>query len=130
MRVLLALAVMAGLAFAAPARTDAEIEADIKARMAKSKIAANNFQVKVRGGTATLTGKTDIVQHKGVATRLAKNAGAAQVVNNIEIGGAARQQAADRLVNARKSVAADAPKPAAAKAEQAPPPVRRAVVKH
>jgi hypothetical protein len=117
---------------AAPARTDAEIEHDIRSRFAKSKIASSGFEVKVRAGVATLTGKTDIVQHKGVATRMAKNAGAVQVVNKIEVGKAAREKAAVTLTRSRrppaKAPAGDAAAPPGP--GSVPPPVRKAQVKH
>lgn len=86
----------------APARSDAEIERAIKARFARSKISKNNFQVRVQGGIATIEGATDVVQHKGAATRMAKTAGARAVVNNIRISEAARQRTAGQLAKARK----------------------------
>ena len=60
---------------------DEQVEAAIRARFARSKIGRNNFTVRVSGGVATLEGETDVVQHKGTATRLAKGSGAARVVN-------------------------------------------------
>ena len=65
--------------------SDAEIEATIKAKLAKSKIGKDGFQVHVKNGIATWTGTTSVMQHKGAATRMAKTAGALQVVNNIKI---------------------------------------------
>src|SRR4051794_20538118 len=70
----------AAVAKSAPRLTDAQLEADIRARFAKSKIHEDKFQVHVQGGIAKLEGRTDVLQHKGVATRLARAAGA--VVNN------------------------------------------------
>lgn len=87
---------------AAPAAGDAQIERDIRARLAKSKIAADKFEVHVQNGVATLEGRTEVVQHKGVATRLAKLGGAAQVVNKIQISEAARQRAAANLAKGRR----------------------------
>lgn len=115
------------LSAAAP---DAEIERDIRARFSKSKIAANGFEVRVRNGTATLTGRTDVIQHKGVATRLAKSGGATKVDNRIEISAGARSKASTQLSRVRQNARSEAPpeKPAA-KTELAPPPVRRALVK-
>jgi osmotically-inducible protein OsmY len=81
---------------------DTQIEKDIRARFAKSKIAAEKFQVHVQGGIATIEGKTDVIQHKGVATRLAKSGGAVAVVNRIEISEAARQKAAHNLEKGRR----------------------------
>ena len=87
---------------APPARSDAEIEKDIRARLAKSKIGADKFQVHVQGGVATLEGTTDVIQHKGVATRLAKSGGAAAVNNKIQVSEAAREKAAKNLETGRR----------------------------
>jgi hypothetical protein len=65
--------------------SDAEIEATIKAKLAKSKIGKDGLQVHVKNGIATWTGATSVMQHKGAATRMAKTAGATQVVNNIKV---------------------------------------------
>lgn len=67
--------------------SDAEIEATIKAKLAKSKIGKDGMQVHVKDGVATWTGTTAVMQHKGAATRMAKAAGAIHVVNNIKITG-------------------------------------------
>ncbi len=69
--------------------SDAEVEATIKAKLAKSKIGKEGFQVHVKDGVATWTGSTTVMQHKGAATRMAKTAGAIHVVNNIKISGPA-----------------------------------------
>jgi hypothetical protein len=99
----LLLAAAAALAAAAQARPDdREIEQNIRARFAKSKISRNQFTVRVQGGVATLEGRTDVVQHKGVATRLAKLGGARQVVNKIEVSEAARQKASANLAKGRR----------------------------
>ena len=130
MRFLIALAACAVcLAVSTP---DADIERDIRSRFAKSKISTNKFEVRVRNGTATLTGRTDVIQHKGVATRLAKAGGATKVDNRIEISAAARSKASSQLSKVRQTPRAE-PKAAATPTEPetlAPPPVRRAVVKH
>lgn len=84
--------------------TDAQIEAAIKAKLAKSKVAADKFQVRVQNGVATWEGHTDVIQHKGVATRMAKSAGAKSVVNNIQISAAAREKAAGNLQEGRRRV--------------------------
>jgi len=76
---------------------DAAIEQMIKMKLAKSKIGADHFTIKVQNGVATWEGKTDVIQHKGAATRMAKTAGAQAVVNNIQISEAARRRAANRL---------------------------------
>jgi osmotically-inducible protein OsmY len=86
----------------APARSDAQLEADIRARFARSKINADKFQVHVQGGVATLEGRTDVIQHKGTATRMAKSAGAAAVNNRIQISDAAREKAAGNLAEGRR----------------------------
>ncbi len=106
---------MAAMAQTAPKRTalrpagtnktaddDRRIEAAIRARFAKSKINADHFQVHVQGGVATVEGRTDIIQRKGVATRLAKAGGATAVVNKIEISEAARERAAANLAQGRR----------------------------
>jgi hypothetical protein len=67
--------------------SDAEIEATIKAKLAKSKIGKDGFQVHVKDRVATWTGSTTVMQHKGAATRMAKAAGAIQVLNNIKVSG-------------------------------------------
>jgi osmotically-inducible protein OsmY len=87
---------------AQPAKSDAEIEKDIRARLAKSKISEDHFQVHVQGGVATFEGRTDVIQHKGVATRMAKSAGAIAVNNRIQISDAARQKAAKNLQTGRR----------------------------
>ena len=77
--------------------TDATIEQAIRAKLNRSKIGADRFTVKVQGGVAYWEGKTNVIQHKGAATRMAKSAGAAAVVNNIQVSDAARQKAAHNL---------------------------------
>lgn len=81
------------------ASSDAALEKKIRARFARSKISTNNFQVRVQGGAATLTGKTDVLQHKGTATRLARTTGAVQVINQIEVSAAAKERAAKNLAS-------------------------------
>ncbi len=78
------------------------IEKAIRDRFARSKIARNGFQVQVQGGVATLTGQTYVIQHKGVATRLAKTTGAKQVINRIQVSEAARQKASANLATGRR----------------------------
>lgn len=85
-----------------PAQSDAVIEATIRAKFAKSKIDAEKFQVHVQGSVATIEGHTDVVQHKGVATRMAKTGGAIAVNNHIQISDAAKQKAAANLENGRR----------------------------
>src|SRR5215831_15011998 len=83
---------------------DAQIEAAIRARFARSKINADHFKVRVQSGVATIEGHTDVIQHKGVATRLAKSGGALAVTNRIEISDAARAKAAGNLQEGRRRV--------------------------
>ena len=85
----------------APVRADSDIEADIRQRFSRSKIAADRFTVKVRSGVALIEGKTNVMQRKGVATRLAKLGGARRVDNQIQISSEARAAAAARLDKAR-----------------------------
>jgi osmotically-inducible protein OsmY len=87
-----------------PRRSDAEIEAAIKTKLLKSKIGKDGFQVHVKNGIATWQGSTTVMQHKGSATRMAKTAGAIQVVNNIKIGDDAKQKAAGNLTGAPRKV--------------------------
>jgi osmotically-inducible protein OsmY len=85
-----------------PAPSDAEIEKIIRAKLAKSKISADKFTVRVSGGVATLEGRTEVIQHKGTATRMARSAGARQVVNRIEVSEAARMKASGNLASGRR----------------------------
>ena len=84
------------------ASNDVNVERAIRAKFAASKISRNKFEVHVQGGVATLTGKTDVLQHKGTATRLAKSGGASQVVNHIEVSDAAKEKAASNLESGRR----------------------------
>jgi len=86
----------------ARAKPDAEIEREIRAKFAKSKINQDKFQVHVQGGVAHIEGNTNVIQHKGVATRLAKGAGAVAVANQIQISDAAREKAAKNLETGRR----------------------------
>ncbi len=81
---------------------DKRIEQAIRARFAESKIGTNHFEVHVQGGVATIEGRTDVIQHKGTATRLAKSMGAVRVVNRIEISQAAREKASASLAKGRR----------------------------
>ncbi len=91
---------------AAPAKprlSDAQLEAVIRAKFAKSK-SANRFTVHVQGGVATIDGKTDVVQHKGGATRMAKTAGALAVNNHVIVSEDAKRKAASNLEEGRRRV--------------------------
>jgi hypothetical protein len=88
---------------AQPRTSDAQLEADIRARLARSKkISLDHLQVHVQGGVATLEGRTGVVQHKGAATRMAKAAGALAVNNRIQISEDAKAKAASNLENGRR----------------------------
>jgi hypothetical protein len=84
-------------------QSDAQLEAAIRTRLANSKkISLDHFAVHVQGGVATLEGRTDVVQHKGSATRMAKAAGALAVNNKIEVSEAAKQKSAGNLEEGRR----------------------------
>lgn len=83
--------------------SDAQIEATISAKLAKSKIGKDGFKFHVQKGVVTWEGATSVVQHKGSATRMARTAGAMQVVNNIKINGAARGFGAGNVKKAQVS---------------------------
>jgi hypothetical protein len=84
--------------------TDAQLEALIKAKFAKSKINEDKFTVRVQGGVVHIDGKTDVLQHKGVATRMAHTAGAEMVDNRVEVSQAAKDKAAGNLAEGRRRV--------------------------
>ncbi len=80
--------------------SDSQLERAIKAKLAKSKMTVTgreHFTVTVKDGVATLEGKTSVIQHKGIATRMAKASGAVAVNNLIEVSEAAKAKAAARL---------------------------------
>src|SRR5271165_4648647 len=81
---------------------DSQLEKKISARFAASKISTHHFQVHVQGGVATIDGQTDVLQHKGTATRLAKSSGAVKVVNHIAVSQAAKDKAAKNLASGRR----------------------------
>jgi osmotically-inducible protein OsmY len=81
---------------------DAQIERNIKARLARSKMSGKeHFTVSVQGGVATLEGKTNVIQHKGVATRIARLGGAVAVENHIQVSEEAKARAVARLARYR-----------------------------
>ena len=84
-----------------PRLTDTQLESIIRAKFAKSK-SANTFTVRVQGGVATIDGKTDVVQHKGAATHMARSAGALVVNNRVQISEAAKEKAAGNLDTGRR----------------------------
>ncbi|MGA8028911.1 MAG: hypothetical protein WB992_17355 [Bryobacteraceae bacterium] len=65
--------------------TDSQIDAAIRVKLAKSKIGKDGFRFHVLHGVVTWEGTTSVMQHKGSATRMARTAGAIQVVNKIQI---------------------------------------------
>ena len=87
-----------------PKLSDAQLEAVIRAKFAKSKINADKFTVRVQGGVATIDGKTDVMQHKGTATRMCRTAGAVVVNNRVQISDSAREKAAGNLEQGRRRV--------------------------
>ncbi|HEX3682683.1 MAG TPA: BON domain-containing protein [Bryobacteraceae bacterium] len=100
---LMAMLLVAGLAAPVDARatsrtatartatpTDSQIDATIRAKLAKSKIGKDGFRFHVQRGVVTWEGSTNVMQHKGSATRMARSAGALQVVNNIHVNGAGK----------------------------------------
>jgi hypothetical protein len=84
--------------------SDAQLEAAIRAKFARSKINADKFTVRVQGSVATIEGKTDVLQHKGVATRMCKTAGAVAVNNRVQVSDAAKRKAAGNLEEGRRRV--------------------------
>jgi osmotically-inducible protein OsmY len=84
------------------AQEDKTIEQKIRAKLVTSKIGKDGFTVRVQGGIAYWSGTTDVVQHKGAATRMAKTAGAKAVVNNIKVSDAAKARAAGNLDQGRR----------------------------
>src|ERR1035437_1365365 len=87
-----------------PKLSDAQLEAAIRAKFAKSKINADKFTVRVQGGVATIYGKTGVLQHKGTATRMCKTAGAGAVNNRVHVSDAAKRKAAGNLEAGRRRV--------------------------
>jgi hypothetical protein len=88
---------------AAPVKTppDAQILQEIQMKFAKSKINTEHFTASVKNGVAIIEGKTNVIQHKGVATRIAKKSGAIAVDNRIQVSDAARAKAAATLAKNR-----------------------------
>jgi hypothetical protein len=91
---------LAGLG--ASALQDKQTESVIRTKLAKSKIGKDGFTVRVQGGVAYWDGSTNVVQHKGAATRMAKTAGAKKVVNNIKVSDAAKETASANLEQGRR----------------------------
>jgi hypothetical protein len=70
--------------------SDEQLEATIKTKLGKSKIGKDGFHFKVQRGIVTWEGNTNIGQHKGAATRMARTSGAVEVINNIKVSNAAK----------------------------------------
>lgn len=81
-------------------RTDSQIDGTIRMKLAKSKIGKDGFHFHVQHGVVTWEGTTNVIQHKGSATRMAKAAGATQVVNNIQISDSAKAKSVANLKRA------------------------------
>ena len=88
---------------ASPRWKDTELKKAIEERFARSAIASDRFRVEVNDGAARITGRTDVLQHKGVATRLAKAVGAKRVHNEVEVSQTARQKAAEPMARGKEA---------------------------
>lgn len=84
----------------AAAPSDAQIEATIRTKLAKSKIGRDGFRFHVQRGVVTWEGSTDVMQHKGSATRMARAAGAVQVINNIQVSASGKAKGTKSLKKA------------------------------
>ncbi len=80
--------------------TDSQIDATIRTKLAKSKIGKDGFRFHVQRGIVTWEGTTNVVQHKGSATRMAKAAGAVQVINKIQVSADGKAKASSNLKKA------------------------------
>lgn len=80
---------------------DSQIDATIRAKLAKSKIGKDGFKFHVQRGVVTWEGTTNVMQHKGSATRMARTAGASQVINNIQVSASAKDKATGNLKKAQ-----------------------------
>jgi hypothetical protein len=65
--------------------SDNDIQRTLEKKLAKSKVGKDGFRFHVSHGVVTWEGSTNVMQHKGAATRMARTAGAVQVVNNIQV---------------------------------------------
>jgi hypothetical protein len=97
------------------AADDAFIESTIKGKLAKSKIGADKFKFRVQGGVVYWEGTTDVPQHKGAATRMAKTAGAVRVVNNIQVSEAGKAKARSQFEKSHRSEPRSEPRNAVVK---------------
>lgn len=74
-----------------PAASDAQLEATIRTKLAKSKIGKDGFRFHVQRGVVTWEGETAVGQHKGAATRMARSSGVIQVINNIKVSNSSKE---------------------------------------
>ncbi len=84
--------------------SDAQLEATLRAKLAKSKVGKDGFKFHVQRGVVTWEGQTDVPQHKGAATRMAHTAGAAGVINNIKVSDEAKAKSLSQLHHATVKV--------------------------
>jgi hypothetical protein len=105
---------------------------------------ADHFTVSVVKGVATIEGATNVLQHKGAMTRMAKSSGATSVQNNIRVSDAAKKKAVASLAKGRAAslappqASSPAPHPSrlpvaagptgTLSSSSAPPPIPRAIV--
>lgn len=80
--------------------SDAQLEATLRAKLAKSKVGKDGFKFHVQHGVVTWEGQTNVPQHKGAATRMARTAGALGVVNNIQVSDEAKAKSMSELHHA------------------------------
>lgn len=80
--------------------SDAQLEATLRAKLAKSKVGKDGFKFHVQHGVVTWEGQTNVPQHKGAATRMARTAGALSVVNNIQVSDEAKAKSMSELHHA------------------------------
>lgn len=87
-----------------PVYSDAELEQRIQDRLARAtSLAGETFEVRVSRGVATLEGATGSIPHKAAATRIARNAGARQVVNHIRVDAASRSRSGQQMSRGRRT---------------------------
>lgn len=82
--------------------SDSVLEARIREKLSRSKLGADPVRVTVHGGVAVFEGETPVIQRKGTATRIARNAGAVRVDNRIRLTEEARRRAAANLAKGRR----------------------------
>jgi BON domain len=80
--------------------SDAQLDATLRAKLAKSKVGKDGFKFHVQHGVVTWEGQTSVPQHKGAATRMARTSGALQVINNIQVSDEAKAKSLSQLHHA------------------------------